>query len=111
MASKHNTIPLFPNILNSSSRPLAQHDDSDDIQSDFPPCRIHETTPEPATPPNLRKSSRLRRKRRSSPSESEASEQSPRQLPHSQLPTTGLRAKNILNTIQAKVKFPILGWW
>ena len=107
MPSKY--IPVFPNVPNppnSSRQP--QHDGSDDIQSDFPPYRVHESTPDPITPPtNLRKSYRPRRKQCSSPSESEA----PRRLPR--LLTTGLGVKNILNTIQVtvaqpSVRFPFL---
>ena len=103
-------MPLNPKYIsllpNSSCQP--QHDGSDDVVSDFPPCRIHESTPDPITPPtNLRKLTRLRRKRCSSPTESE---ESPLRLPPSQQPALG--AKNILNTIQvteqAKVRFSFL---
>ena len=89
------------------SHPGQHRYDSDSHTSDsifyFPPCRIHESTPDPITPPgNLLKLSRNRH--RSSPTSSEESPPRPQ-------PTMALGAKNILNTIpveQVKVRFSFL---
>ena len=80
-------IALFPNPPDSPCR--SQHDDN--VQSDFDPCRINDSTPDPLTPPR-RRPSRYHRKQCS---------------PHqSQPPKTGLGAKNIVNNIQVTVEQP-----
>ena len=91
----------FPPCLNRIHESTPDPITPANLPSESPPCRIHESTPDPITPPaNLRKLSRLRRKRRSSPSEPVHRFQLPR----------ALGAKNILNTIpfeQVKVRFPL----
>jgi len=92
----HRPIPLYPNP------PFPSHQtcvDPPSDESEFPPIRVHASTPDPptcsATHPRLHSDSC------SSPSQLE-----PQSPPHrrSQLPRKGLGRNNVLNTIRVSVQ-------
>ncbi len=95
-------IPLFPHPAEPSSPLLTQYAKSDGNQSDFPPIRICDSTPDPPTPVKRKPSRRLR----SSVVQSSERCSSPSPLPP-RLPKTASVLgddKNILNTIQVTVR-------